>query len=325
MNKQALRQVWADSELSDVWATIDRNAPEAVVMRPVPSGLDAPISELELDLMKRAFGGQTHGIDWENMDPEVARRWRAGMPFIGTVSWSSRSQFGGLPELPTDFEWPMGSEDYLEFVAQIDLSELPEFEGRELLPSSGVLAFFLDVACDWGEFDLPVACHYFADPGVLRRVGRHPRVRDPFDVEVWARDSGADLLDPDTQAIPPARLAMQPVVSIPGVNERMGWEGGDHSRQQLFDALEDIPDDRLDELSDWLLDNGPTPDLQLLGEPNPIQGAVLDANSGERLLLQISTVDPYTWGDEGRVYIIAKLEDLHNHRFDGVRATWDGG
>ncbi|MEL6498717.1 MAG: YwqG family protein [Planctomycetota bacterium] len=315
MNKKTLRPLLLDSQFADLWPVIEQCATEAVVMRAIPGGVDAPLSAEELEFMKLSPPGEEQRLDWDNLDDEFVRRTRVGVPQIGPVSWGKRSHFGGLPELPPGFEWPMGSEDYLEFVAQFDLSELPNFEGREFLPSCGMLSFFVDAACDWGEFELPVACSFFPESSALTRVSQHPRMRDPLETEVWARSEGEGVLDPKTKAIPPVSLAMQPVISLPG------WEEMSFRR---FEMLRALPDDRLDAFFDWLVDNGPWNDLQLLGEAQPIQNAVLSEDDDERLLLQLGSFDPYMWGDDGQIYIIAKLDDLRNHRFDRVRATWDG-
>jgi hypothetical protein len=65
----------------------------------------------------------------------------------------ARSFFGGLPKLPRKIEWPRGNlladsrereTVALTFIAQIDLSELPDFEARPYLPHVGTL-FFLQL------------------------------------------------------------------------------------------------------------------------------------------------------------------------------------
>jgi hypothetical protein len=64
----------------------------------------------------------------------------------------ARSFFGGLPKLPRKIEWPRGNilaadsrervTVALTFIAQIDLSELPDFDARPYLPHVGTLYFF---------------------------------------------------------------------------------------------------------------------------------------------------------------------------------------
>lgn len=67
------------------------------------------------------------------------------------------SRFGGRPNLPPDLEWPRqtaqdGASEpgALQFLAQIDLSALPAFDKRHLLPRRGMLFFF------GGVYDLPI-------------------------------------------------------------------------------------------------------------------------------------------------------------------------
>lgn len=80
------------------------------------------------------------------------------------------SYFGGLPKLPPEFEWPQAEvtadEDEetvaLTFVAQIDLTELPPFERRSLLPEKGTLYFFCSSVFE-GEGEPP--CQVLFYPG----------------------------------------------------------------------------------------------------------------------------------------------------------------
>lgn len=57
------------------------------------------------------------------------------------------SQLGGSPNFPPDWNWPtIDFEDSttasLDFLAQINLEELPDMEDRDLLPKQGMLYFF---------------------------------------------------------------------------------------------------------------------------------------------------------------------------------------
>ena len=76
----------------------------------------------------------------------------------------TRSYIGGLPRLPAHFEWPtetpFDEPRALTFVAQIDLSELPSFPERELLPAAGTLYFFASSEFDGGD-DPPGHVLYF--------------------------------------------------------------------------------------------------------------------------------------------------------------------
>ena len=53
------------------------------------------------------------------------------------------SKVGGYPDLPPGIPWPECRGHPLDFLAQINLTELSGFEGSEQLPRSGILFFFL--------------------------------------------------------------------------------------------------------------------------------------------------------------------------------------
>jgi uncharacterized protein YwqG len=55
------------------------------------------------------------------------------------------NSFGGFPRLPPDAVWPVSAFSGLpmHFLAEIDLSSLPDFEDRALLPAEGALYFFI--------------------------------------------------------------------------------------------------------------------------------------------------------------------------------------
>jgi hypothetical protein len=70
------------------------------------------------------------------------RDWPPGRPRGGSIC-----QIGGWPNLPPDWSWPGirladGSHASLDFLAQIDLAELPHVSQRHLLPANGTLYFF---------------------------------------------------------------------------------------------------------------------------------------------------------------------------------------
>src|SRR5260221_11570129 len=52
------------------------------------------------------------------------------------------SKIGGSPDLPYDIVWPEYRGQALDFVAQINLSEIREYDLERLYPSTGMLYFF---------------------------------------------------------------------------------------------------------------------------------------------------------------------------------------
>jgi Domain of unknown function (DUF1963) len=53
-----------------------------------------------------------------------------------------RSKFGGRPDVPAGFEWPMTKDGPCWFIAQVDLAELKSFDTGYKLPKKGLLSFF---------------------------------------------------------------------------------------------------------------------------------------------------------------------------------------
>jgi|GEM_PF-3847762 len=80
-------------------------------------------------------------------------------PYPPTPDMSARSYLGGLPQLPADYEWPVGNIDGtptpLHFVAQIACDELPAEQTQ--LPGRGTLFFFLAMTEEmlWGDSGNP--------------------------------------------------------------------------------------------------------------------------------------------------------------------------
>jgi len=54
------------------------------------------------------------------------------------------SRFGGLPLVPSNFQWPQRNQQYLDFVAQIDFTEINPTEQLKDFPQSGLLYLFVD-------------------------------------------------------------------------------------------------------------------------------------------------------------------------------------
>ena len=72
---------------------------------------------------------------------------RDGLPPLGT-------RLGGAPALRTEADWPCNSGKKLDFLLQLDLSELRSLAGSEVLPPSGLLQFFYDVETPAGSVEV---------------------------------------------------------------------------------------------------------------------------------------------------------------------------
>jgi len=81
------------------------------------------------------------------MRPHRSRSIRLDRIWPPTETVGSFSQLGGKPNLPPAWDWPTidfedGSSASLDFLAQINLEELPNIEARASLPAAGMLYFF---------------------------------------------------------------------------------------------------------------------------------------------------------------------------------------
>jgi len=239
------------------------------------------------------------------------------------------SKLGGLPDLPEGFVWPetsKGARIPMEFVAQINLTDLPE-PRPEPLPKSGLLAFFTD----WRE-----GCvRYFPEHASLRRTAipvRTPPQPKGLLGSLRARFARSE----DSRTFRSCVLKVVPALSTP--------DGG----SSVMEALK-IPEPDLEAYFEMRsaipADARPTDKVehQMFGYASPVQGEMelsCDATrrsetepqnaSSERyvaamrnwvLLLQLDTDDypegpGWMWGDAGMVYFWIHRDDLKAGLFE---------
>jgi uncharacterized protein YwqG len=224
---------------------------------------------------------------------------------------SAASKLGGLPDLPPHAEWPRWKTGYLQFVAQVNLAELPP---NDLLPHTGLLSFFYDrEQSAWG-FD--------------------PNHRDGF--RLWYFPDTTNLVrasKPDSSAFPCVRLSFELFLSLP-----------DSSAEQVSDLLLELEDS--EKYVEFIEEHvGPAPEHWLFGWPHIIQNQMelqcqlvtnglytgnatgygdprrkeLEPGAADwTLLLQIDSDDNarMMWGDVGRLYVWIRHQDLHSRNFD---------
>lgn len=234
----------------------------------------------------------------------------------------AQSRLGGLPDVPAGFVWPVDEHGPLKFVAQINLQNLPRFDGS-YLPERGLLSFFYNDQV-WG-FD--------------------PKDRDGFKVYYF---------DGDTAALSPA--------AVPVNKGKSGIFGMFTKKEELQlykmcplsgRVLLTLPVDGLGPgYGDALYDNycSLTEHIgghhRMFGYAEPVQNEMeyecelvtnglycgdatgyndpraesLKASSHHwRLLLQIDSDTDNSdmmWGDVGRLYFWIKEQDLKERRFD---------
>ena len=72
-------------------------------------------------------------------------------PMSGNEHPIGSSRMGGSPDLPLGIAWPSRNGTPLDFLLQLDLTEIPRHWGGDLLPESGWIYFFYDIEGNpWG-------------------------------------------------------------------------------------------------------------------------------------------------------------------------------
>jgi len=245
---------------------------------------------------------------------------RPALRLVTSESDGSRSKLGGLPNLPSELEWPSWRGTPLAFLAQIDLSELPQPGTIEDLPSEGSLYFFYHPEQETWGFD--------------------PNDRGSWRV-LYSRDR------PTTPGrIPPTGLSGDSVIQEQFVEFLPIRSVPDTERLDLSPGA--ISEDAYEELED--LKNAPfqgQPKHQMGGYPDPVQNDTMELESqlasngvycggpdwndpriesleggaGEwKLLLQLDTDEDadMMWGDAGMLYFWIRTEDLRRRDFSNV-------
>jgi uncharacterized protein YwqG len=232
---------------------------------------------------------------------------------------AGQSRFGGLPDLPRDFQWPRYDGLALSFIAQLDLADIAAQAPVLPLPVVGSLAFFYDSEQRTWGFDPKdrgsAVVAYFPGP-----ASALVRTAIPADVSGGQFPCCALTYTPD-QNLPDAwSLYYDPELS-------------ENERTLLFnyqDAVRDVsnaPRHRIGghadcvqrpmELECQLVTNGLYCG-SAAGYEDP-RAPILAAGARDwRLLLQIDTDDnaAMMWGDCGTIYYWVREEDLRAQDFD---------
>ena len=147
----------------------------------------------------------------------------------GTIG---ESRFGGAPDLPTDMDWPCNEDDEaLTFLAQINLAEIPEFDGNPLPargwlmvfigldePASDVenLLFLVDADAELAPATLPDDIEWANDEDFVALPAQKLRFHLRADIPHWATEDFSDLaqaIAPDDADIDDAQDALNDIGS----------------------------------------------------------------------------------------------------------------
>lgn len=217
------------------------------------------------------------------------------------------TKLGGVPDLPSGTNWPIGATGPRAFLAQVDLAAAKAAGGPEWLPPEGQLYFFYDPSRH-GFADVVQVVHALGGLGGTAAASvLAPRYAERF----------ADL---------------NPVVSRPSLE----WLGVDvaglaRAGDEFSDGEEDgepahkiggYPDELQDEqmsLSCELLARGLDPE-----EARETSPAVERAARDWRLLLQVDSDAnlKMNLGGGGRLYVFVKRSDARNMVFSKTVAIW---
>lgn len=232
----------------------------------------------------------------------------------------AQSKFGGRPDVPWGFKWPVYSGSPLSFVAQINFAEMQHLSKEFELPEAGVLSFFYDNNV-WG-FD--------------------PRDKDGFKVYFFSAEDGVQLnlsrsegsgKEEPYEPYKPCRIGFESFYSLPAPN-RDGEDSvddllGDGLRENYYQLLNDMgfhhrmfgysePVQNEMESECQLVTNGIYCG-DVLNYEDPKITALLKNNDQWQLLLQLNSDEDFSdmmWGDVGCLYYWIKKEDFKQRRFD---------
>lgn len=241
------------------------------------------------------------------------------------------SRFGGLPDLPADFDWPQWRKRPMGFLAMLKLSQVQLAVADDRLPHTGFLYFWYDSFQEpWG-FD-PRDKGAFRVDYVPDEATRLQRAAIP---------KGYASYDGDQHGEPfrPCVLNLTATQTLPSFDEELDWTPKVPARaREGYGRLHDI-------LRGVVADNG---GHTLLGYPWLVQGpmrtecqyasngvycgdtrmpgkrvaAKLDPGIKEWVLLAQFDTDEegpgWMWGDMGMLYFWIRRPDLAARRFDRV-------
>ncbi len=240
------------------------------------------------------------------------------------------SKFGGLPDVPQDFEWPCyeskgGAYTALSFLAQVNLAEASRSDQEEILPKSGMLYFFYDLEnTPWGHdvYDRGCGQVFYVEEGTpLTRIALPEDEEDDVVEPVLVPEiplSFAKLILPEFE------------VSLDGDNPFETLCKGDD--EQVWHTFYDLRCDYIEESGALLFGS------YLLGVPDEIQGpmerecgslarksGLVDRETDDwswRLLFQLSSSDSeegdIILGDCATLYFWIRESDLLKRDFSKV-------
>lgn len=249
-----------------------------------------------------------------------------------------RSRFGGVPDVPAGFIWPLFETDTfddetvkprpLSFIAQFNCRELAAYDTEGLLPKTGVLSFFYETDSQrWGYDPKDAGCarvYWFEDIKGLSKG------KFPDDLDEYFR-------------FPAIGIGFERKVSLPQYEDFSSTFLSDEEYVKLGDDFDKVieecygePEDICSKLLGWadIIQNCMTVECELVSRGHYLGNAYKDIPKEEMdyakeyssdewlLLFQLDTVSQgdfeLMFGDCGCIYFYIRKEDLLAKNFDRV-------
>ena len=247
------------------------------------------------------------------------------------------SKIGGNPALPADFIWPRykgeafngeEKERPLSFMAQINLSDIAEYDEEDVLPKTGMLSFFYELmTMKWGFAPEDKGCarvYYFPEEVELQPT--------PIPEELEA-----------DAFVPECEMCFEEHISFPCYDDYrqlkdaddLDWDDYDEARVQLGYTSDEWGDrTKLLGYAD-LIQGSMYEECEILyrgyGTGNPEEYAkipssekqdIKEKSSDWMLLFQMGTIETENsvimFGDCGHIYFWIRKQDLKERNFDKV-------
>lgn len=231
-----------------------------------------------------------------------------------------QSRFGGVPDVPADFEWPMRAGAPLAFLAQIDLAQVPTGE----LPAAGWLLLFYDaVGQPWGFDPLDGdgwRVVYVEPTSTITRRGA-PEAAMSFDAHALVIRAAIDLPDrwDDLLEWAGAGITRDEREAYDHVVRQVAGDSDDGDLKlchHLLGLPQMIQNDMRRECA--LASQGVN-----AGNPGAYESArgqpLLAGASEWRLLMQLDSDEDglgWTWGSNGRLFFWIRRTDLAARAFE---------
>lgn len=243
-----------------------------------------------------------------------------------------KTRFGGRPDVPFDFNWPVFEEKDcdgvvktvpLTFLAQFNCEELAPYDAEHLLPDHGLLSFFYDTdGQPWG-FDPDdvggARVFWFEDISVLREA-----------------DYPADMKE-DIK-LPAFHMEIEQKNSFPDWEDFSEIYSCDEEEFELLQMATEAEEQEKTKLLGWpdIIQDSMAVECELIAKgyylggsweniPKTVwQQAKATALDKWYLLFQLDTMEEsdfsMMFGDCGRIYFYIPREDLLERRFERVWA-----